>query len=61
MRRLRRSSGGTASRLTVKLGGGEREAKTKVEARTWNRIALAIARKKDKLVGLDTATRMTAG
>lgn len=29
----------------------EREAKTKVEAQTWNRVALAIAQKMDKRVG----------
>ncbi len=38
----------------------EREAKTKEEAKTWSRVALAIARNTSKCVGLDTATRMAA-
>ncbi len=38
----------------------EREAKTKDEAKTWSRVAPAIARKTSKRVGLDAATRMAA-
>ncbi len=38
----------------------EREAKTKVEAQTWNRVALAIAHKTGKRVDFDTASRMAA-
>ncbi len=38
----------------------EREAKTKEEAKTWSRVALAIAQKTSKRVGLDDATRMAA-
>ena len=38
----------------------EREAKTGDEVKTWSRVALAIARKTSKRVGLDTATRMAA-
>ncbi len=38
----------------------EREAKTEDEAKNWSRVALAIARKTSKRVGLDTATRMAA-
>ncbi len=36
----------------------EREAKSKVEAQNWNRVALSIAHKTGKRVGLDTSTRM---
>ena len=38
----------------------EREARTEDEAKNWSRVALAIARKTSKRVGLDTATRMAA-
>ncbi len=38
----------------------EREAKTKDEAKNWSRVAMAIARKTSKRVGVDTATRMAA-
>lgn len=38
----------------------EREAKTKEEAQNWSRVALVIAHKTGKRVGLDTASRMAA-
>ena len=38
----------------------EREAKSKAEAQNWDRVALAIAHKTCKRVGLDTATRMAS-
>lgn len=37
----------------------EREAKSEVEAKNWDLVALAVARKTGKRVGFDTATRMT--
>jgi len=38
----------------------EREANSKAEAQNWNRVALAIANKTGKRVGLDTGTRMAS-
>ena len=36
----------------------EREASSEASARHWNRVALAVAHKTGKRVGLDTSTRM---
>jgi hypothetical protein len=36
----------------------ERETHSLMMARVWNRVALAVARKMGKRIGLDTATRM---
>jgi hypothetical protein len=39
----------------------ERRATSSDERRKWRDVALAIARKTDRRIGLDTATRMAPG
>jgi len=49
-----------ATRVRGGSAGREREAKSKAEAQNWSRVALLIAERTCKRVGLDTASRMAS-